>query len=289
MSMYIRIRGRVHGPLSEAQITQMIQQGKAGKFNDVSTDGKTWRRATEFPELFPQKVTRRDPDELALADDNASGSSSDNKGDLWFLSNDGITGTGPFSIGEIKSMLASGKASQNSFVWKEGESAKPLSEVEQFRGSSGEASSLPNPGSVETNKKKCCSCNQEISAESFFCPKCGASQNQKPAVQEIDSPLAQRLTCKSCRFLLEPGTTFCPKCGMEQEEAAAKSRVVYILLALLLLGGFGAHNFYAKRKSAAARQLVLGLTLIGFSISFVWAVIDALNIHEDGQGIPFID
>ncbi|MDO5565088.1 MAG: GYF domain-containing protein [Planctomycetia bacterium] len=289
MSMFIRIRGRVHGPLSETQITQMIQQGKAGKFNEVSTDGKNWKRASEFPELFPQKVSRRDSDELALADDNAPRNSSDNQGELWFLSNDGITGTGPFSVSEIKSMLASGKASTSSFVWQEGESAKPLSEVARFRDSKpNETLTTAREQVNETGTKSCCSCHKEIAAEAAFCPKCGAAQNQIEK-QEVRSPLSQQTRCKSCRFVLEPGTTYCPQCGAAQEEGESKSRVVYMLLALLLLGGFGAHNFYANRKSVAARQLVLGLSLVGFSVSFIWAIIDAINVHEDGQGVPFTE
>ncbi|MDD3587737.1 MAG: GYF domain-containing protein [Thermoguttaceae bacterium] len=289
MSMFIRIRGRVHGPLSEAQITQMIQQGKAGKFNDVSPDGKTWKRASEYPELFPQKISRRDPDELALADDNAPQNTGNTSGELWYLSNDGITGTGPFSVGEIKSMLANGKASTSSFVWQEGESAKPLGEVSRFRDSTpGESLTTAREHTNEAKTKKCCSCHQDIALEAAFCYKCGAAQTQETK-QAPDSPLKQQVRCKSCRFVLEPGATYCPQCGAEQEEGEPRSRLVYMLLALLLLGGFGAHNFYADRKSAAARQLVLGLSLVGFVVSFVWAIIDVINVHEDGQGVPFTE
>lgn len=55
---YIRIRGRQHGPLTAEQLQALARRGRFARHYEVSTDGKTWRLAADFPELFA-----RDPEE----------------------------------------------------------------------------------------------------------------------------------------------------------------------------------------------------------------------------------
>lgn len=76
----------------------------------------------------------------------------------------------------------------------------------------------------------------------------------------------------------------------------AKSRTVYVLLALLL-GGLGVHNFYAGRVGVGVAQCAI--TLISLVTIFLiapvifilavgfWAILDAICITHDGAGRRF--
>ena len=70
----------------------------------------------------------------------------------------------------------------------------------------------------------------------------------------------------------------------------AKSRGIYILLALFFLGMLGAHNFYAGRYLRGALQLlctcILGWFVVGLVITFIWVLIDLFTVTEDGDGVP---
>lgn len=72
------------------------------------------------------------------------------------------------------------------------------------------------------------------------------------------------------------------------QQLSDKSAVVAGLLGLLL-GPFGAHNFYLGYKSRAIIQLVLTLTILGAFISGIWAIGEAIMlftgyIKTDGKG-----
>lgn len=50
---YIRARGRKNGPLSLEQLHSLARRGRFGRHYEVSTDGKHWEAAGNYPELFP--------------------------------------------------------------------------------------------------------------------------------------------------------------------------------------------------------------------------------------------
>jgi len=84
--------------------------------------------------------------------------------------------------------------------------------------------------------------------------------------------------------------------AMSNSQEVAKSRVVYVLLAIFL-GQLGIHNFYAGYSGRGAVQLVCGIisallvvVVIGFFglfVLWVWAVIEALTVTKDSTGRPF--
>ena len=49
---YLRHRGRVTGPHSLGELTQMIRRGSLGRAHDVSRDAVNWTPAGNVPELF---------------------------------------------------------------------------------------------------------------------------------------------------------------------------------------------------------------------------------------------
>lgn len=68
----------------------------------------------------------------------------------------------------------------------------------------------------------------------------------------------------------------------------AKNRTTFILLGVLL-GIFGAHNFYAGYRGKAFAQLCISILTLGFAspMAWVWAVIDVCTIDEDSSGVKF--
>ena len=70
--------------------------------------------------------------------------------------------------------------------------------------------------------------------------------------------------------------------------SAPKSRTVYILLAVFL-GAYGVHNFYAGDKKAGLIKLLVSLLtcFIGAIPMFIWAIVYAINVKQDAQGVKF--
>ena len=71
----------------------------------------------------------------------------------------------------------------------------------------------------------------------------------------------------------------------------AKSRVVYILLALFL-GGLGIHNFYAGYTTKGVIQLLVTL-LLGWLVIpaigvWIWCIIEIITVKKDAKGVAFV-
>ena len=69
----------------------------------------------------------------------------------------------------------------------------------------------------------------------------------------------------------------------------AKSRVVYILLALFL-GGLGINNFYAGYTTKGVIQLLISLLSLGFLslIVWIWCIIEIITVKQDAKGVAFV-
>lgn len=49
---YVRIRGRVHGPMPLTKLQTLAARGQLSRIHEVSMDGQTWQPAAKMPELF---------------------------------------------------------------------------------------------------------------------------------------------------------------------------------------------------------------------------------------------
>ncbi|NBV52822.1 MAG: DUF4339 domain-containing protein [Verrucomicrobia bacterium] len=70
--------------------------------------------------------------------------------------------------------------------------------------------------------------------------------------------------------------------------ANAKDRVAYVLLAVFL-GNLGIHNFYAGYTSRAVTQLLICLLTCGIGgiATWIWAIIEAVTVEQDANGVRF--
>lgn len=76
-----------------------------------------------------------------------------------------------------------------------------------------------------------------------------------------------------------------------QPATQAKSRLIYILLALFL-GGFGVHNFYAGYTGKGVAQLLLtipfGILIFPLLIVLIWVIVDIVTVTKDASGVAFV-
>jgi TM2 domain-containing membrane protein YozV len=113
--------------------------------------------------------------------------------------------------------------------------------------------------------------------------------------------------CKQCGIKIPEGTKFCPECGANQSNVSEpkpnqpilngveqKSRLVAGLLGIFI-GTLGIHNFYLGYNKNGIIQILLttlgSFILIGPFISWIWSLIEAINIFTggikvDANGIP---
>ena len=54
--LYMRVRGRVLGPYEPEKLQAMVRRGQLSRLHELSTDGVSWVRASNFPELFATNV-----------------------------------------------------------------------------------------------------------------------------------------------------------------------------------------------------------------------------------------
>jgi TM2 domain-containing membrane protein YozV len=58
---YIRIRGRVHGPMEIDRLKEMASKGQLSRSHELSEDGKAWRAAATMNELFERQRPVKEP------------------------------------------------------------------------------------------------------------------------------------------------------------------------------------------------------------------------------------
>lgn len=147
-TLYVRIKGRVQGPFTIEKLQGLARRGQLGRIHQVSEDGETWRKASEYPDLFlpanqavsrePERSTHRTQEKAsATAASVAEPSSppvSAEHDSAWYLEDQGKP-KGPMSFGSLKRYLQSGEYSTSTLVWREGmEDWVPADTIEGLSG-----------------------------------------------------------------------------------------------------------------------------------------------------------
>ena len=144
------------------------------------------------------------------------------------------------------------------------------------------------------------------------------AMQQQPMMQAPVIPMqvvpthysAGHMFCKNCGAPITKVAAICLKCGAAQQGAAdlfgadgdksPTTRVTYVL-AGLVLGGFGVHNFVAGYKEKAQMQLGATVVMWGLALHsereeiqaivailiWGWVLMDIFTIKKDAKGRPF--
>ncbi|MDB5341233.1 MAG: hypothetical protein JWN70_6852 [Planctomycetaceae bacterium] len=240
-AFFIRLRGRVQGPFTPAQLQALHQRGQFSRTHEVSEDQVNWRSAATLSNVFVAPKTRPLPVKKTVSKPDSDDEIIDLEKDLtekspaavvtgpakmvkpvWHYSV-GKETYGPVTILELRGLLAGGQLMGSDLVWKDGlPDWAPASEVAELSGASGpRASGNAAGGRGQTNY--CSACDNAMDSRAEVCPQCGV--RQLPAVHP-------------------------------------KSRMVTAMLAIFL-GSFGLHRFY------------LGQALQGLSYTFTWFLFTA--------------
>lgn len=132
---FVRIRGRVHGPMDMTRLQTLAQKGQLSRIHEVSRDSRSWQSASTVPEIFQKRAdavaakaatidARRtvapEPRQAAAAAENpsepATNVSSQSK--VWHYSINGSQ-YGPASLLELTNLIRSGSIKRDDLVWKQ--------------------------------------------------------------------------------------------------------------------------------------------------------------------------
>lgn len=84
--------------------------------------------------------------------------------------------------------------------------------------------------------------------------------------------------CKNCSAEMSDQAKACPKCGHPAHEKGSKSKVAFVLLALLF-GGFGIHRMYIGDWFLGFLYLIFCWTFVPAIVALVEAIV--IGFRED--------
>lgn len=127
---YIKVVGRPFGPIDAEKIVQMVTDGKLTRESEISANRLDWRRIDDVDELR-QALSVGLPSAAPFSGGGAAMEGGDAK--VWYVTNDGVTQYGPMSRNEILRALQSGQIQPTASAWRDGEQARPISDIPAFR------------------------------------------------------------------------------------------------------------------------------------------------------------
>jgi hypothetical protein len=121
-SWYVRMRGRVIGPLQLQQLKSLRDRGQFRSFHEVSDDKRAWRPASTLTDVFAVVSTEESQAAYVLAEPKAAAEKPDvhQPADLWFYVAKSGKQEGPVSRHQLLDMWARGDITAMTLVWKEG-------------------------------------------------------------------------------------------------------------------------------------------------------------------------
>lgn len=134
----------------------------------------------------------------------------------------------------------------------------------------------------------CKNCGNQVAPDAAVCLNCGVATG------------AGTNFCHNCGAQTVQGAAVCTNCGVALGNAPVnnvqgKSKLAAGLLGILL-GSFGAHNFYLGNTGKAVAQLLITLLTCGAGsvISGIWGLIEGImiltgSINTDAKGMPLVD
>lgn len=131
-TFFVRRQGKVDGPWPSRKLKSEIKLKKLARFHEVSTDGETWRPASELEWLFP-RIRRKNNATAVHASptnepapqpvENVEPNSLEgaiHSSEAWFIAVDDEP-EGPYTEKEILDKVSAGLLTHEDLLWKEDE------------------------------------------------------------------------------------------------------------------------------------------------------------------------
>lgn len=124
---YIQVRGKRQGPFTVERLRQMAKRGRFGRQHRISTDGRSWQSADDFPELFAAEGERK-MRQSAMADHSAAAAAPGDPAAVapaapssqgWYYSHGGQQ-LGPVSMEVLRHAKSTGGIKPDDLVWTHG-------------------------------------------------------------------------------------------------------------------------------------------------------------------------
>ena len=148
-SFYIQVRGKRQGPFTVERLRHLAKLGRFGRQHRVSTDGRSWKPADNYPELFEaqgeRKMRQSGVVENPGSSDAASVAPAAPASAGWFYSHDGQQ-LGPVSMEILKHSHTTGTLNADDLVWTHGMTEWKRADKALPGLFSGEAVAAPGPG-----------------------------------------------------------------------------------------------------------------------------------------------
>ncbi len=190
---FIRVRGRVQGPLTTKQIRILAHRGRFGRHHEVSEDGTNWSRASAYPDLFAARTVSKlrknaveeSPDAVETVDDSLEEEEEPEtyglveppqepvelEPPIWhYTINSDQEGPVPYS--QLQYLASAGQLRSNDLIWTEG-----MAEWS-------EASTVPGLFSTSQSTHVNVETTTETTTESLF-DSSGASKTSPMAVASL--------------------------------------------------------------------------------------------------------
>jgi hypothetical protein len=126
--LYIRVRGRVLGPYDQEKLQSLARRGQLSRMHELSTDGASWVRASNYPELFTGAQAEM-PAPRSIASESAAtpadGMSASPQQQTqqtqqqWLYTSGGVQ-RGPVDFSNLQLLMGTNQVRPEDLVWSEG-------------------------------------------------------------------------------------------------------------------------------------------------------------------------
>jgi hypothetical protein len=121
---FVRIQGRILGPFDLQQLGALKARGQLNRIHEISTNRRTWQKASSLESLFPSGHGSRVEDDPTYAFQSAepgtnTGPTPPAITNDWYYAKDGIQ-AGPTMLTALQQLIQQGVIGPDDMVWKEG-------------------------------------------------------------------------------------------------------------------------------------------------------------------------
>ena len=164
-SLYIRVRGRVLGPYDQEKLQSLARRGQLSRMHELSSDGASWVRASNYPELFtgaqaempaPRDVAAASTATAADGMSAAPQQATQPAQQKWHYTSGGVQ-RGPVDFSNLQLLVGTNQVRPDDLVWSEGMPAWiPARQIPGLGGAAATSAADTTPGGKDGLSEMLC-------------------------------------------------------------------------------------------------------------------------------------